>query len=85
MDLIYKLQTKCHGKPFLLLLISPQASDEFAQIPNVCHHNVEFNPDRMYEDLAHWDHCTQVMKGILDSLSISSKNLFWCPPTLPKP
>ena len=85
MDLIYKLQTKCHGKPFLLLLISPQASDEFAHIPNLRHHNVEFNPDRMYEDLAHWNHCTQVMKGILDSLSISSKNLFWCPPTLPKP
>jgi len=47
MDLIYKLQTKCQGKPFLLLLISPQASDEFTQIPNVCHHDLEFNPDQL--------------------------------------
>jgi hypothetical protein len=84
MDLIYKLQTKCHDKPFLLLLISPQTSDEFVNIPNVRHYNLEFNPDRMYEDLGHWEHCTEVMRGILDSLSISSKNLFWCPPTPPK-
>ncbi len=84
MDLVYKLQTQCQGKPFLLLLISPQASDEFAQIPNVRHYNFEFNPDLMYEDLGHWEHCTEAMGGILDSLSISSKNLFWCPPTPPK-
>ncbi|MDX2228447.1 MAG: DUF1796 family putative cysteine peptidase [Leptolyngbyaceae cyanobacterium bins.349] len=83
MDLVYKLQMKCQGKQFRLLLISPQASDEFAQLPNVLHYNLEFNPDRMYEDLGHWQYCTEVMRGILDSLGISSQNLFWCPPNPP--
>jgi lysophospholipase L1-like esterase len=83
MDLVSKLENKCQGKPFWLLLISPQASEEFAQLPNVLHYNLEFNPDRMYEDAEHWRYCTEVMRGILNSLGISSKNLFWCPPTPP--
>jgi hypothetical protein len=44
---------------------------------------VEFNPDRMYDDLGHWMYCTSVMRGILESLGVSSKNLFWCPPKPP--
>ncbi|PSB42584.1 hypothetical protein, partial [Chamaesiphon polymorphus] len=56
---------------------------------NVLHYNLEFNPDRMYEDLGHWLYCTDIMRGILDSIGVSSKNLFWCPPNppqeLPKP
>ncbi|MEB3355669.1 MAG: DUF1796 family putative cysteine peptidase [Synechococcales bacterium] len=83
-DLIHKLETKCPGKPFRLLLISPQPSDEFAHLPKVLHYNLEFNPDRMYEDLGHWLDCTEVMRSILNSLGVSSKNLFWCPPNLPK-
>ncbi|WP_088888785.1 DUF1796 family putative cysteine peptidase [Leptolyngbya ohadii] len=79
-DLLQKLEAKCQGKSFHLLLISPQDSNEFANLPNVLHHNLEFNPDRMYEDRGHWLYCTEIMGGILDSLGVSSKNLFWCPP-----
>ena len=83
-DLVNKLQKQCQGKPFHLLLLSPQSGDEFLDIPNVLHYNVEFNPDRMYDDLGHWMYCTEVMRGILESLGVSSKNLFWCPPKIPK-
>jgi len=82
-DLVQKLEAKCAGKPFRLLLISPQPSDEFADLPNVLHYNLEFNPDRMYNDLRHWLDCAKVMREILNSLGISSKNLFWCPPHVP--
>jgi lysophospholipase L1-like esterase len=83
-DLVNKLKTQCQGKPFQLLLLSPQASHEFAGIPHVLHYNHEFNPDRMYDDLGHWMYCTEVMRGILQSIGVSSKNLFWCPPNIPK-
>jgi hypothetical protein len=81
MDLANKLEKQCLGKPFHLLLLSLPDGDEFSDLPNVVHYNVEFNPDRMYEDLEHWMYCTQVMQGILESLGVSSKNLFWCPPS----
>ncbi|MEB3336552.1 MAG: DUF1796 family putative cysteine peptidase [Leptolyngbyaceae bacterium] len=84
MDLVYKLEAKCQEKPFRLLIISPQDSYEFRNLPNVVHYNLEFNPDRMYEDLGYWLDCTETMRGILNSLGVSSKNLFWCPPNLPK-
>jgi lysophospholipase L1-like esterase len=80
MDLVSKLENQCQQKPFRLLLLSPQSSDEFANLPRVLHYNLEFNPDRMYEDLGYWMYCTHVMRGILESLNLSSKNLFWCPP-----
>lgn len=83
-DLMDKLVEKCEGKPFRLLVISPQASEEYAGLPNVIHYNMDFNPDRMYSDLEHWMYCTEVMREIIDSLGISSKNLFWCPPKIPK-
>ncbi|MCC5640251.1 DUF1796 family putative cysteine peptidase [Nostoc sp. CHAB 5844] len=82
-DLVNKLEKQCQSKPFQLLLLSPQANDEFLDIPNVLHYNVEFNPDRMYDDLGHWMYCTEIMRGILESLGVSSKNLFWCPPKIP--
>jgi lysophospholipase L1-like esterase len=84
MDLLDKLKAQCGEKPFHLLLLSPQASDPFADLPQVLHYNLEFNPDRMYEDEEHWRHCATIMRSILDSLGVSSKNLFWCPPTPPK-
>lgn len=84
-DLVEKLEKRCQGKPFRLLLISPQASNEFSNLPNVLHYNLEFNPDRMYSDLDYWMECTRTMGGILHSLGISSRNLFWCPPNLPTP
>ncbi|MEH2214736.1 DUF1796 family putative cysteine peptidase [Nostoc sp.] len=83
-DLVKKLEKQCQGKPFHLLLLSPQSGDEFLDLPNVLHYNVEFNPDRMYDDLGHWMYCTEVMREILQSLGVSSKNLFWCPPKIPK-
>lgn len=83
-DLMHKLAHKCQGKPFRLLLLSPQSSDEFNDLPDVLHYDVEFNPDRMYADLGHWLYCTDVMRGILESLGVSSQNLFWCPPNPPQ-
>ncbi|KKD36712.1 MAG: DUF1796 family putative cysteine peptidase [Limnoraphis robusta] len=83
-DLVDKLTAKCQGKPFRVLLISPQSSDEFSELPHVLHYNLEFNPDTMYEDLEYWMHCTNIMRGILESLGVSSKNLYWCPPNAPK-
>lgn len=79
-DLVNKLEKQCQGKPFQLLLLSPQPSEEFLDIPHVLHYNVEFNPDRMYDDLGHWMYCTEIMREILTSLGVSSKNLFWCHP-----
>lgn len=79
-DLIDKLTKKCQGKPFRLLLISPESSEQYADLPHVIHYNMDFNPDQMYADHEHWRQMAQVMKDILQSLGISSKNLFWCPP-----
>jgi lysophospholipase L1-like esterase len=84
MDLVHKLSKQCQGKPFHLLLLSPQSSEEFADLPNVLHYDLDFNPDRMYEDAEHWMYCTDRMREILEALGISSKNLFWCPPNPPK-
>jgi Starch binding domain/GDSL-like Lipase/Acylhydrolase family/Putative papain-like cysteine peptidase (DUF1796) len=79
-DLLDKLKTHCQGKPFQLLILSPQNSIEFQDLPHTLHYNLEFNPDLMYDDLGHWMYCTEVMQGILESMGVSSKNLFWCPP-----
>lgn len=79
-DLLDKLTKHCQGKPFQLMILSPQSSDEFVDLPDVLHYNLEFNPDLMYDDLGHWLYCTEIMHGILDSIGVSSKNLFWCPP-----
>jgi Starch binding domain/GDSL-like Lipase/Acylhydrolase family/Putative papain-like cysteine peptidase (DUF1796) len=83
-DLAHKLSKKIQGKPFTLLLISSQPSDEFSGLSNVVHYNLEFNPDLMYEDLDYWLSCTTVMHRILESIGVSTKNLFWCPPNPPK-
>jgi hypothetical protein len=83
-DLVNKLEGKCQGKPFRVLLLSQQSGDEFSHLPLVLHYNLNFNPDRMYEDLGYWMHCTEVMRSLLESLEVSSKNLFWCPPKIPK-
>ncbi|ELR98781.1 DUF1796 family putative cysteine peptidase [Gloeocapsa sp. PCC 73106] len=83
-DLVSKLATKCQGKPFRLLLLSPQSSGDVPVLPNVYHYALEFNPDRMYENLEYWWDCTRLMAEILAQLGISTKNLFWCPPDVPK-
>jgi hypothetical protein len=83
-DLLDKLTVKCQGKPFRLLLLSPQPSEEFFELANVIHYQQDFSPDWMYEDLGYWMHCTEIMRSILHSLGVSSKNLFWCPPNPPK-
>ena len=80
LDLIEKLTIKCKSKPFRVLLISKQTSDEFADIPNLLHYDLHFSPDWMYDSQDYWMECTKTMKDILESLGISSKNLFWCPP-----
>ncbi|TVQ21771.1 MAG: lipase [Leptolyngbya sp. DLM2.Bin15] len=83
LDLVQKLEAQCQGKPFHLLLLSPQRSSEFSDMPHVLHYSQEFNPDRMYDDLDHWLDRTEILRTILESLGVSSKNLFWCPPTVP--
>jgi lysophospholipase L1-like esterase len=80
LDLIEKLTIKCKGKPFRVLLISKQTSNEFANIPNLLHYDLHFSPDWMYDNQDYWMECTKTMKEILKSLGISSQNLFWCPP-----
>ncbi len=80
LDLIEKLTIKCKSKPFRVLLISAQPSDEFADIPNLLHYDLHFSPDWMYDSQDYWLECTKTMKEILESLGISSQNLFWCPP-----
>lgn len=80
LDLLKKLKLKSHPKPFQLLILSPQSSDEFMGITEVLHYDYDFNPDQMHDNLDHWLYCTDIMKNILTSLHISSKNLFWCPP-----
>ncbi len=82
-DLMAKLAPKCADKPFRLLITSPQESSEYADLPDVIHYKMDFNPDRMYADVEHWMQQAQVMGDILKSLGISSQNLFWCPPTPP--
>ena len=84
LDLLHKLAAQCSDKPFQLLLLSPQDGTEFADLPQVSHYNVEFNPDGMYADEGHWLYCTDIMRRILNDLGISSKNLFWCPPQPPR-
>lgn len=84
-DLVSILKAKCQGKPFRLLLFFPQSSEEILGIPDVLHYSLEFNPDQMYENLEYWMDCTQVMREILGAVGVSSKNLFWCPPNVPKP
>jgi lysophospholipase L1-like esterase len=81
--LMEQLEDKCQGKPFRLLIFSLIPPDEIADLPHVSHYSIEFNPDRMYENSDHWLYCTQVMREILESLGISSRNLFWCPPNVP--
>jgi lysophospholipase L1-like esterase len=78
-DLMHQLKLKCGNKPFRLLLISPQESVNFANLPDVVHYNFDFNPDRMYADQGYWMECTQQMREILTTLNVSSQNLFWCP------
>ncbi|PZV19018.1 MAG: lipase [Pseudanabaena sp.] len=79
-DLIEKLKFKCKDKPFRVLLISQQISDEFVDIPYLFHCNLHFSPDGMYDSQEYWMECTKTMREILKSLGISSQNLFWCPP-----
>jgi Starch binding domain/GDSL-like Lipase/Acylhydrolase family/Putative papain-like cysteine peptidase (DUF1796) len=83
-DLMTKLTIKCAGKPFRLLVISPQLAQEYANLADVIHYNLDFNPDRMYADREHWMQQATVMRQILESLGVSSKNLFWCPPNPPQ-
>ncbi len=83
-DLLTKLRWQCGTKPLRLLLFSEQDSGEFAGLPEVIHHNLYFNPDWMYADVGYWQHCTEVLRGILQDLGISSRNLFWCPPNPPR-
>lgn len=80
LDLMGKLGKRCEGKPFRLLILSHQSKEEFLDIPNVIHQDLYFNPDLMYDNLQYWLECTEIMRTILDSLGVTSKNLFWCPP-----
>jgi hypothetical protein len=81
-DLVYQLQLISKGKPFQLLLLSSQSTQDSSGIPHVLHYPVDFNPDLMYENHDHWLYCTQIMAEILTEIGVSSKNLFWCPPNV---
>ncbi|NUN66104.1 lipase [Pseudanabaena biceps] len=79
-DLMNKLKIKCNSKPFRVLLISQQKTEEFADIPQLIHYDLHFSPDWMYDSLDYWMECTKKMREILEDLGVSSQNLFWCPP-----
>jgi len=79
-DIVEKLERLCAGKPFRFMLISLQDGRDIADIPHVLHYCFDFNPDRMYQDEGYWMECARTMGSILNSLGVSSKNLFWCPP-----
>jgi Putative papain-like cysteine peptidase (DUF1796) len=83
-NLVDKLSIRCQGKPFHVLILSPQSSAEFAGLAHVLHYPQDFDPGRMAEDDTYWLACTEALRGILDAVGVSSKNLFWCPPTPPK-
>ena len=53
-DLIDKLKMKCKNKPFRVMLISKQTSDEFVGIPQLLHYDLHFSPDWMYYSLDYW-------------------------------
>lgn len=78
-DLIHKLSR--WGKSFRLLILSDQSGAEFMGLPGVIHHALALNPDRMYEDEQHWLVCTEEFRRILNALGVTSRTLFWCPPT----
>ncbi len=79
-DIVEKLERLCNNKPFRFMLISLQDGRDVADIPHVLHYCFDFNPDRMYNDEAYWMECAKTMGSILESLGVSSRNLFWCPP-----
>jgi len=65
-----------------LLLISDQSSEEFADLDGVTHVREGFNPDKMYEDEGYWWHCACRFRAILDSVGVTTANLYWCPNNL---
>ncbi len=79
-NMVEKLEAVCLNKPFRFMLISQQDSRDVADIPHVLHYCFDFNPDRMYNDESYWMECAKTMGSILNSVGVSSKNLFWCPP-----
>ena len=78
-NLVEALAKHRRGKRFRVLLLSAQPTDELANLDRVLHYPVEFNPDRMCADEGHFMQCAALMRGILDELGVSEKNLFWCP------
>ncbi len=78
-DLLHQLNR--WGKTFRLLILSDQSGAEFSGLEGVIHHALTLNPDRMYEDENHWQVCTERFREILNSLGVTSRTLFWCPPT----
>jgi hypothetical protein len=78
-DLLHQLNR--WGKMFRLLILSDQSGAEFSGLGGVIHHALTLNPDRMYEDENHWQVCTERFREILNSLGVTSRTLFWCPPT----
>ncbi|MBD2393901.1 DUF1796 family putative cysteine peptidase [Cyanobacterium aponinum UTEX 3222] len=77
-DIMGKLKEKCQGKTFRLLIMSEQDSQEFSDLEGVLHENIYYNPDWMYDNHDYWWECSQKMRSLLDSLGVTSKNLFWC-------
>lgn len=77
-DIMEKLKQRCLGKPFRLLIMAEQDPNDFAGLEGVIHENVYYNPDWMYDNHDYWWECSQKMRSLLDSLGVTSKNLFWC-------
>jgi len=65
-----------------MLMISDQPTEEFNGIQGFSHVRENFDPDRMYEEMQYWMHCSHQFRGILERHGVTPKNLYWCPNNL---
>mmetsp|Transcript_37501 Transcript_37501/g.83737 ORF Transcript_37501/g.83737 Transcript_37501/m.83737 type:complete len:841 (-) Transcript_37501:158-2680(-) len=74
-----RMKERYPGLKARLLLISEQETSEFNGLSDFVHVRESFDPDRMYEDMNYWINCSHRFRGILDSVGVSARTLYWCP------
>ncbi|CAE7263289.1 unnamed protein product [Symbiodinium pilosum] len=74
-----RMLEKYPGLEARLLLISEQDTSEFSGLKDFIHVRESFDPDRMYEDMNYWINCAHRFRGILDSVGVTARTLYWCP------
>jgi len=74
-----RMQERYPGLKARLLLISEQETSEFNGLKDFVHVRESFDPDRMYEDMNYWINCAHRFRGILESVGVTARSLYWCP------